>query len=80
MRSPIDAGNYHWSSDRVILGEPGPVTIQTTSVLKQFGSNASVARKGYLVFMKEGLGQRHLDRFYQTLEQRFLGDERSSTN
>jgi hypothetical protein len=25
--------------------------------------------------MKEGLGHGHLDRFYQTLEQRFLGDE-----
>ena len=25
--------------------------------------------------MKEGLGQGHLDRFYQTLEQPFLGDE-----
>jgi hypothetical protein len=25
--------------------------------------------------MKEGLGQGHLDRFYLTLEQRFLGDE-----
>ncbi len=29
------------------LGEPGPVTIQTTSVLKQFGSNASAARREY---------------------------------
>ena len=26
--------------------------------------------------MKEGLGQGHLDRLYQTVEQRFLGDER----
>jgi hypothetical protein len=26
--------------------------------------------------MKEGMGQGHLDRFYQTVEQRFLGDER----
>ena len=26
--------------------------------------------------MKEGIGQRHLDRFYETVEQRFLGDER----
>jgi REP element-mobilizing transposase RayT len=63
------------SSHPAYVGEPGPVTIQTTSVLKQFGSNASVARRGYLAFMKERLGQGHLDRFYQTLEQRFLGDE-----
>jgi hypothetical protein len=26
--------------------------------------------------MKEGVGQGHLDHFYQTVEQRFLGDER----
>jgi REP element-mobilizing transposase RayT len=75
MKRPQNPWKYHWSSHRVFLGEPGPVTIQTTSVLKQFGSNASVARRGYLAFMKEGLGQGHLDRFYQTLEQRFLGDE-----
>ena len=63
-------------SHRAYLGEYTPVTIQTTSVLKQFGSNPSVARRGYLSFMKEGLGQGHLDRLDQTVEQRFLGDER----
>ena len=45
-------------------------------MLEQFGSKISVARSGYLDFMKEGIGQGHLDRFYQTVEQRFLGDER----
>ncbi len=45
-------------------------------MLKQFGSNPSVARRGYHGFIKEGLGQGHLDRLYQTVEQRFLGDER----
>jgi chromosomal replication initiation ATPase DnaA len=45
-------------------------------VLEQFGSKIRVARGGYLDFMKEGIGQGHLDRFYQTVEQRFLGDER----
>jgi hypothetical protein len=39
-------------------------------------STMSAARRGYLSFMKEGFGQGHLDHFYETVEQRFLGDER----
>ena len=46
------------------------------AVLKQFGSLLRVAQRGYLGFMKEGVGQGHVVRFYQTVEQRFLGDER----
>ena len=76
MKHPPESVEDRWSSHRAYVGEHTPVTIQTTSVLKQFGSNTSVARRGYLGFMKEGLGQGHLDRFYQTVEQRFLGDER----
>ena len=76
MKHPQNPWKYRWSSHRAYVGEHTPVTIQTTSVLKQFGSNPSVARRGYLGFMKEGLGQGHLDRLYQTVEQRFLGDER----
>ena len=76
MKHPQNPWTYRWSSHRAYVGEHAPITIQTTSVLKQFGSNASVARREYLGFMKEGVGQGHLDRFYQTVEQRFLGDER----
>jgi putative transposase len=71
-----DPWRYRWSSHRAYIGALISVKIRTVSVLKQFGSNANVARRGYLSFMKEGLGQGHLDRFYQTVEQRFLGDER----
>ena len=45
-------------------------------MLKQFASSQRAARREFLGFMKEGLGQGHVDRFYQTIEQRFLGDER----
>ena len=58
------------------MGEGSPVKIQTDAVLKQFASSQRAARREYLGFMKEGLGQGHVDRFYQTIEQRFLGDER----
>jgi hypothetical protein len=65
-----------WSSHRAYLGEGSPVKIQTDAVLKQFASSQRAARREFLGFMKEGLGQGHVDRFYQTIEQRFLGDER----
>jgi hypothetical protein len=43
---PIDS---HWRNSETCryspCGEPGPVTIQTTSALKQIGSNVSVVRR-----------------------------------
>ena len=76
MKHPQDPWKYRWSSHRAYLGEGSPVKIQTDAVLKQFASNQRAARREFLGFMKEGLGQGHVDRFYQTIEQRFLGDER----
>jgi putative transposase len=76
MKQPQDPWKYRWSSHRAYLGENTPLKIQAQAVLEQFGYKISVARSGYLDFMKEGVGQGHLDRFYQTVEQRFLGDER----
>ena len=76
MKRAEDPWRYRWSSHRAYVGKTAPVRVQTTFVLKQFGSSASVARKGYLDFVKQGMGQGHLDRFYATVEQRFLGDER----
>ena len=76
MKHPQDPWKYRWSSHRAYLGEGSPVKIQTDAVLKQFASSQRAARREFLGFMKEGLGQGHVDRFYQTIEQRFLGDER----
>ena len=76
MKTPQDPWKYRWSSHRAYLGENSPLKIQAQAVLEQFGSKIRMARSGYLDFMKEGIGQGHLDRFYQTVEQRFLGDER----
>ncbi len=76
MKHPQDPWKYRWSSHGAYVGEGSPVKIQTDAVLKQFASSQRAARREYLGFMKEGLGQGHLDLFYQTIEQRFLGDER----
>ena len=75
MKHPQDAWKYRWSSHRAYVGEDSPVKIQADVVLKQFASSKRAARREYLGFMRAGLGQGHMDRFYQTIEQRFLGDE-----
>jgi REP-associated tyrosine transposase len=76
MKNPRDPWKFPWSNHRAYVGSKSPIKIQTSAVLKQFASHAREARRGYFVFMQEGLKQGHLDRFYQTVEQRFLGDER----
>jgi putative transposase len=79
LKTPQDPWKYRWSSHRAYLGENSPLKIQAQAVLEQFGSKIRVARSGYLDFMKQGICQGHLDRFYQTVEQRFLGEESLST-
>jgi putative transposase len=76
MKHPQDPWQYRWSSHRAYVGESSPIMVRTDAVLKQFASSMGAARRGYLGFMREGLDQGHVDRFYETIEQRFLGDER----
>ena len=49
--------------------------IETRFVLGQFGKAIGQARQSYIQFMKEGLGIGHEDRYYDTIDQRLLGDE-----
>jgi REP element-mobilizing transposase RayT len=72
MRSPLDPWKYRWSSHQAYLGKATPVTTETEPVLGQMGNDA---RRGYLQFVKEGLGSGHEEKYYQTTDQRFLGDE-----
>jgi REP element-mobilizing transposase RayT len=76
MKNPQDPWKYRWSSHRAYLGGEGPLKVQTSAVLQQFASKRSAARKRYLDFMKKGLDQGHVESFYETVEQRFLGDEK----
>jgi putative transposase len=76
MKHAQDPWKYPWSSHRAYVGENSPVRVRTDAVLKQFASNMRAARRAYRGFMRDGLDQGHLDRFYETIEQRFLGDER----
>ena len=58
-----------------IPGERTAVEIDTTLVLGQFGRTLAQARRAYREFMEEGLGQGHVEKYYDVVDQRFLGDE-----
>jgi putative transposase len=75
MRRPLDPWKYRWSSHRAYLGEATPITIETEPVLGQMGNAVGEARRAYLQFVEEGLGSGHEEKYYQSTDQRFLGDE-----
>ncbi len=75
LKQPADLARYPWSSHHAYLGKKGPVAVDTTLVLSQLGNSASRASKAYRKFIDEGRALGHEDRYYETLDQRFLGDE-----
>jgi hypothetical protein len=75
-RTPLSPWTYRWSSHAVYVGRSSPVQVSTTAVLGSFHRQVGPARRAYLRFMQDGLAHGHQDRFYQTVDQRFLGDER----
>jgi len=75
VRKPNDPWKYPWNSHRAYLGERTPVQIDTKLVLGQFGRALGQARLAYRKFMEEGIGEGHIDRYYEVVDQRFLGDE-----
>ncbi len=76
LQRPVDPWRYRWSSHRAYLGEPTPAQVNTTVVLSQFSRQWGRARHAYRRFMKEGRGLGHEAKYYDTVDQRFLGDAR----
>jgi putative transposase len=76
MRSPIDAGNYRWSSHGAYLGRDSLVKVETATVLGEFARSLGKARLAYLKFIAEGKAAGHQPDYYDIRDQRFLGDER----
>ena len=74
LRVPDDPWRYRWSSHAAYLAKAGPVKVDTQEVLSQFNSRLGVARRAYQSFMEDGMKQGHEEKYYQTLDQRFLGD------
>jgi hypothetical protein len=75
LKVPVDPWWYRWSSVGVYLGGVGPVKVDTQDVLRQFSSQVGTARRGYQRFIEEGMKQGHDEKYYQTLDQRFLGED-----
>jgi REP element-mobilizing transposase RayT len=76
LRAPLNPWTYRWSSHAAYLGRPCPVTVQTSAVLESFHRQVGPARQAYRRFLLDGLAHGHQARFYETVDQRFLGDER----
>jgi putative transposase len=76
VRQPLNPWQYPWSSHRAYLAQPSPVQLNTTAVLEQFHRQVGPARAAYRRFLKDGLSTGHQDQFYETVDQRFLGDAR----
>jgi len=76
VRQAMDPWRYRWSSHGAYLGHPSPVVVETTGVLEQFHRQVGPARQAYRQFLREGLPQGHQAQYYETVDQRFLGDDR----
>ena len=75
IRTPLSPWTYRWSSHAAYLGRSCPVEVRTSAVLESFHRQVGPARQAYRKFMLDGLAHGHQDRFYETVDQRFLGDE-----
>jgi REP element-mobilizing transposase RayT len=75
LKTPVSPWRYRWSSYGAYLGKPSIIEIDTAEVLSQFGSRPGAARQRYRSFMEEGIDQGHEEKYYQTIDQRFLGEE-----
>lgn len=76
LKNPEDLATYRWSSHPAYLGKKVPVAVNTTLVLGQLGNSISQAHKAYREFIEDGRGLGHEERYYQAVDQRFLGDEK----
>jgi hypothetical protein len=76
LRTPVSPWTYRWSSHATDLGQADSVTVETATVLDTFHRQLGPARRAYRRFLLDGLALGHQDRFYETVDQRFLGDER----
>ena len=75
LRDADDPWRYRWSSHAAYLGKASAVKIDTQEILSRFGSRLGAAGRAYQRFMDDGMKQGHEEKYYQTLDQRFLGDE-----
>lgn len=71
-----DPAEYPWSSHRTYVGLAHDSMIARSVVLKQFGRELTQAVGAYQEYITQGVSQGHEPRYYQVVDQLFLGDER----
>ena len=76
LKNPEELDSYQWSSHHAYLGRKGRVAIDTKLVVEQLGNTAAQAPKAYRRFMEDGQNLGHDERYYQAVDQRFLGDKK----
>ncbi len=80
--NPVRAGlvknpvNYRWSSYRSYLGVDKNPVADIEYVLGQFSDRNGVARRRYEIYVRDRVVQGHRADFYETKDQRFLGDDK----
>jgi REP element-mobilizing transposase RayT len=76
LKNPEELTTYRWSSHHAYLGRKGLVAVDTDLILSQLGNSPAQASKAYRKFIEDGQGLGHEERYYQAVDQRFLGDEK----
>ena len=75
LKYPEELATFPWSSHHAYLGRKGTVAVDTALVLEQLGNTAAQAARAYRGFIEDGQHLGHNERYYQAVDQRFLGDE-----
>jgi len=70
-----DPAEYAWSSHRTYLGLDHDPMIARSLVLERFGREVTKAVGAYQEYVTQGMSQGHEPRYYQVVDQLFLGDE-----
>ena len=73
MHSPMDAGNYRWSSHTAYLGKDSLVKIETAPVLGEFAKSLNKAGLAYLKFSAEGKAAGHRTDYYECSGSKVFG-------
>jgi REP element-mobilizing transposase RayT len=70
-----DLEKYLWVSHQSYLGKRRGALVDVDLVLNQFGRARLVAQRRYKEFIREGLGLDHQTKYYEVIDQRFLGGQ-----
>jgi REP element-mobilizing transposase RayT len=69
------ASKYFWSSHRAYMGIERASEVELDEVLRMFSTSKALARRRYLEFVRQGVGDGRSGEYYRTLDQRILGSE-----